>query len=102
MGRRSEATRAMYACGLDAFARCFAVQSVDLLVAKIKSGELDAYATLDKFVGRLALSGAAPKTIRTYRGYAKSLLEHEDVLLDSRKLGTLDFSSIHKKLLIET
>jgi len=62
MGRRSEATRATYACGLDAFQRCFG-QSVDLLVAKIKSGELDAYKTLDKFVGCLSANGAAPKTI---------------------------------------
>jgi len=57
MGRRSEATRATCACGLDAVARCFDVQSIDLLVAKIKSGELDAYETLDKFVGRLSADG---------------------------------------------
>jgi integrase len=86
MGRRSEATRATYACGLDAFARCFDVQSVDLLIAKIKSSELDAYKTLDKFVGWLAGNGAAPKTIWSYVGAVKSLLEHEDVLLDKRKL----------------
>lgn len=63
MGRRSEATRATYACGLDAFARCFDVQSVDLLVAKIKSSELDAYKTLDKFVGWLAGNGKEPKLV---------------------------------------
>jgi hypothetical protein len=60
MGRRSEATKATYAC-LNAFARCFDVQSVDLLIAKIKSSELDPYSTLDKFVGWLAGNGAAPK-----------------------------------------
>jgi integrase len=86
MGRRSEATRATYACGLNAFARCFDVQSVDLLIAKIKSSELDPYITLDKFVGWLAGNGAAPKTIWIYVGAVKSLLEHEDVLLDRRKL----------------
>lgn len=87
MGRRSEATRTTYACGLDAFARCFGVQSVDLLVAKIKSGELDAYNTLDKFVGRLSAEGAAPKTIWIYAGAVKSLLEHEGILLHRRTLG---------------
>jgi integrase len=71
---------------LDAFARCFDVQSVDLLTAKIKSSELDAYNTLDKFVGWLAGNGAAPKTIWIYAGAVKSLAEHEDVLLDRRKL----------------
>ena len=86
MGRRSEATRATHACGLDAFARCFDVQSVDLLIAKIKSGKLDAYSTLDKFVSWLDGNGAAPKTIWIYTGAVKSLLEHEDVLLDRRKL----------------
>jgi hypothetical protein len=62
--------------------RCFDVQSVDLLVAKIKSGELHAYYTLDKFVGRLYADGAAPKTIWICAGAVKSLLEHGDVLLD--------------------
>jgi integrase len=85
VGRRSEATRATYAYGLDAFARCFDVQLADLLVAKIKSGELDAYNTLDKFVGWLAGNGAVRKTIWIYVGSVKSLLEHEDVLLDRRK-----------------
>jgi len=45
-------------------------QRVDLLIAKIKSGELDAYGTLDKFVGLLTTNGGVPKT-------AKSLLEQE-------------------------
>lgn len=71
---------------MDSFARCFRVQSVDLLTAKIKSSELDAYATLDKFVGWLAGNGAAPKTIWIYVGAVKSLLDHEGVLLDQRKL----------------
>jgi hypothetical protein len=71
---------------LDASARCFDVQSVDLLIAKIKSSELDAYSTLDKFVGWLTGNGAAPKTIWIYVSAVKSLLEHEDVLLDRRKL----------------
>jgi hypothetical protein len=71
---------------LDAFARCFDDQSVDLLVAKIKSSELDAYATLDKFVAWLVGNGAAPKTIWIYVGAVKSLLEHEEILLDRRKL----------------
>jgi hypothetical protein len=48
---------------LDVFQRCFREQSVDLLVAKIKSGELDAYATLDKFVGWLDANAAASKAI---------------------------------------
>jgi len=43
---------------LDALARRFDVHSVDLLVAKIKSGDVDAYATLDKFVGWLVANGA--------------------------------------------
>ena len=68
MGRRSESTRLTYACGLDAFARCFDVQSVGLLIAKIKSGELDAYETLDKFVGWLTGKGAAPKPHLDLRG----------------------------------
>ena len=63
MARRSGATRGTYACTLDAFARCFDVQSVGLLVAKIKSGELDAYNTLDKFVGRLPEEDVAPRGI---------------------------------------
>jgi integrase len=74
---------------LDAFARCFGVQLVDLLIAKIKSGELEAYSTLDKFVSWLDGNGAAPKTIWIYVGAVKSLLEHEDVLLDKRKLRKL-------------
>jgi integrase len=89
MGRRSESTRLTYECGLDAFARCFGVQLVDLLIAKIKSGELEAYSTLDKFVSWLDGNGAAPKTIWIYVGAVKSLLEHEDVLLDKRKLRKL-------------
>jgi hypothetical protein len=44
---------------LDAFARRFEVQSADLLLAKIKSSELEAYATLDKFVGRLTAEGCS-------------------------------------------
>jgi len=48
MGKRSEDAGATYACGLDAFAWCFDVQSVGLLLDKIKSS--DPYATLDKFV----------------------------------------------------
>jgi len=74
---------------LDAFARCFDVQSVDLLIAKIKSGELEAYSTLDKFVSWLDGNGAAPKTIWIYVGAVKSLLEHEDVLLDKRNVRKL-------------
>lgn len=62
MGRRSEATKATYACGLDVFSRCFDVQQVGLLVARFKSGELDVYATIDKFVGWLVSNGAAPNT----------------------------------------
>ena len=89
MGRRSEATRLAYGCGLDAFKRCFPDQSVDLLVAKIKSGELDAYVTLDKVVGWLTAQGAAPKTIWNYAGAVKSLLEHEDVLLTRAVYGKL-------------
>jgi hypothetical protein len=89
MSRRSEAMRPTYGCGLDAFAQCFDVQSTDLLVAKIKSGELDAYPTLDKVVSWLAGNGAAPKTIWIYVRAVKSLLEHEDVLLEWRKLRRL-------------
>ena len=83
MGRSSQATKATYACGLDAFARCFDVQSVDLLIAKVESAELDAYNTLDKFVGRLSADGAASKTIWIYVG------AETDVLLDKRKLRKL-------------
>ena len=90
MGRRSEATKATYACGLNAFARCFDVQSVDPLIAGIKSGELDAYTALNKFVGSLTANGAAPKTIWIYVGAVKSLLDHEDVPLDRHKLRKLE------------
>ncbi len=45
--------QATYPCSLEAFPRCFDVQSVDLLLDKIKSSELDPYATLDKFVSWL-------------------------------------------------
>ena len=72
MGRRSEATKATYACGLNAFARCFDVQSVDPLIAGTKSGELDAYTALNKFVGSLTANGAAPKTIWIYVGATSS------------------------------
>ena len=51
MDQCSDATRATYRCGFDTFERCFEDQSVDLLIAKIKSSELDAYVLLDKFVG---------------------------------------------------
>jgi len=72
MGRRSEATRATYACGLDAFERCFKPHSVDLLVAKIKSGELDAYGTLDKFVGWLTADGAVrPRKQSGFQTYSQ-------------------------------
>jgi len=96
------ATRATYACGLDAFARCFDVQSVDLLIAKIKSSELDAYNTLDKFVSWLAGNGAAPKTIWIYTGAVKSLLEHEDVLLDKRKLRKVQMPAKVEIMLISS
>jgi len=53
VGRRSEAIRATYACGLDAIARWYSLSSPDVLVGRVEASELEAYATLDKFVSCL-------------------------------------------------
>jgi len=90
LARRSEATKVTYGCGLDAFARCFEVESADTLVDMIKAGQLEAYSTLDKFVSWLMMNGFAPKTVRTYLGAAIALLEHEDISLDNRKLNQIE------------
>jgi len=83
--RRSEATRQTYAKAEASFARCFKVASPDILVSRIKSGNLDAYQALDKFVGCLTANGAAPKTILTYVAAVKGLLRYEEINLDSYK-----------------
>jgi hypothetical protein len=70
LARRSESTKVTYGCGLDTFARCFAVESADVLVGMIKAEQLEPYATLDKFVSWLMMNGFAPKTVRTYLGAA--------------------------------
>jgi integrase len=83
--RRSEATRQTYAKAEASFARCFKVDSPDVVVARIKGGRLDAYEALDKFVGTLTANGAAPKTILTYVAAVKGLLRYEEITLDSYK-----------------
>ena len=91
LARRSESTRTTYRCGSDAFARCFNVESADSIVDSIKTEQLEPYETLDKFVSWLMMNGFAPKTVGTYLGAAIALLEHEDMLLDSRKLKKIEF-----------
>lgn len=44
------------------FARCFNVDSPDIIVQRIRGGRVDAYEALDKFVAWLKVNGAAPKT----------------------------------------
>ncbi len=83
--RRSEATRQTYAKAEASFARCFNVDSPDVILSRIKGGRLDAYEALDKFVGTLTANGAAPKTILTYVAAVKGLLRYEEINLDAYK-----------------
>ena len=84
--RRSEATRATYSKAEQAFARCFNVESPDVLVEQIKAHELDAYSALDKFVSYLLSNGSAPKTVLTYVTAVKGLLRYEGITLDNYQL----------------
>jgi len=81
--RRSDATRTTYAKAEASFARCFNVDSPDIIVARIKAAELDAYHVLDKFVGWLMANGSSPKTVHTYLSAVKGLLRYEGVSIDS-------------------
>jgi len=83
--RRSEATRQTYAKAEASFARCFKVDSPDVLVQRMKGGKLDAYAAIDKFVAWLTANGSAPKTVLTYVAAVKGLLRYEEISLDAYK-----------------
>jgi hypothetical protein len=63
--RRSEATKLTYGKAEEAFARCFKVESPDVVVAQVKAHKLDRYRALDKFVAYLLENGSAPKTVLT-------------------------------------
>lgn len=62
---------------------CSKEMGVDLegLAARMKSGELDAYKTLDRYVGWLCRRGLRPKTVEGYLDSAKKLLKFYDVLI---------------------
>jgi integrase len=51
------------------------------LAARMRSGELDAYKTLDRYVGWLCRRGLRPKTVEGYLDSAKKLLKFYDVLI---------------------
>ena len=78
--RRSDATKLTYSKAELAFAKCFGVESVDMVVSRIKARKLDAYEALDKFVGYLLVNGSAPKTVLTYTSAIK------DIAVDAQKL----------------
>jgi integrase len=84
--RRSDATKLTYSKAELAFAKCFGVESADIVVSRIKARKLDAYEALDKFVGYLLGNGSAPKTVLTYTSAIKGLLRFEDITVDSQKL----------------
>lgn len=56
------------------------------MVSQIRSGELDVYKALDKFVSWLLGNGAAPRTVLTYVTALKGLLRYEGISLDSYQL----------------
>jgi hypothetical protein len=64
VGRRCASTRVGYGIALDQLADCFKVESADVLVARILSGELDTYVALERYLPDLAARELAPKTIR--------------------------------------
>lgn len=66
LGTRYQSARATYEVGLETFAESFHVDSPDVLVGKIKAGELDVYEALDKFLSLLASRVLAPDTIRSW------------------------------------
>jgi integrase len=82
MGRWCASTRVGYGVALDQFADSFKVESADVLVARILSGELDAYVALERYLSDLAAKGLAPKTIRGYLTAVKGFLRHENVTVD--------------------
>jgi integrase len=84
--RRSNATKATYQDAERAFARCFNVESPDLIVQQIKENKLDPYQALDKFVSYLTANGRAPNTVQTYVAGLKGLFRYEDIPLDSQRL----------------
>jgi hypothetical protein len=65
LGRWSPATRETYEVGLRTFADCLQVSQPDLIVERVKAGELDLYETLDKFLGIMSIRGLAPNSVRT-------------------------------------
>jgi integrase len=86
LDRRSSATREAYESGLLNFAKCFNVDSPDLVVGKIKTGELDLYGTLDKFLEFMIADGFAPKTTCCYLSSVKSYLRYEGLVVDNYQL----------------
>jgi integrase len=55
--------------------------TIEQLAARLKSGELDVYKTLDRYVGWLCRKGLRPKTVEGYVDGAKKLLRFYDVLI---------------------
>ena len=84
--RRSDATKLTYSEAELAFAKCFGVESADIVVSRVKARNLDAYEALDKFVGYLIANGSSPKTVLTYTSAIKGLFRFEDITLDSQRL----------------
>ena len=78
--RRSDATKVTYSKADLAFAKCFGVESTDVVVHRVKAHRLDRYKALDKFVAYLLANGNAPKTVLTY------LFRYEEITLDNYPL----------------
>ena len=61
-------------------------ESPDVLVGKIKSGELDPYNVLSNFVAFLVKENKSPKTIGTYLTGLRGFFASEDIALDPARL----------------
>ena len=84
--RWSPATRETYEVGLRTFADCFQVSQPDLIVERVKAGELDLYEMLDKFLGIMSIRGLAPKTVWCYLTVIKGYFRYEGVAVDNYQL----------------
>jgi len=82
---RSEKTAATYLGALRLWGRSLKAEP-EVLVQKIKAGEMEPYDVLNNFISFLVKSGKSPKTTWTYYGALKDFLISEDVPLDAMKL----------------
>lgn len=84
--RRSSRTADTYGGGLKMWAKALGVSSPDKVVDDIRSGRLDPYDCIDRFVQHLIDTGRSSSTVRIYFAAVKGLLLYEEVDLKLNRL----------------